>query len=148
MCAEHYFIPVVSQNIILNIELQVFSSMICITRRMAQDESGAMEQHVRLAMFPNQGFHRAVQEHPRRPRDARNQTVLESSVRCETELSMELRASQVKHESTMEMKEQEIIFRIGTEAQATRRHQRAQMLTEHNQHVLGGDPKIQGVSLE
>ena len=71
------------------------------TRRMAQDELAAMEQNPRLAMFhQNQGFLRTVQELERRGRDAENQAILESSARCETALSTELRAVQGNNEST------------------------------------------------
>ena len=53
------------------------------------------------------------------------------------------RAAQLNGESTMEMRERENLFRIGSEAQAALRQQRAHMLTEHHQLVLEGDAQEQ-----
>ena len=92
------FGPGVSVNIFLHCEVQELSGTSRITRRMAQDESAATKQPSRLAMFcQNQGLHQAVRERQRRARDAVTQAVPES-------LSVELRASQLNNESTMEMR--------------------------------------------
>ena len=80
---------------------------------------------------------RNIGEDPRR--SAVNQTVLDSSARCETALSMELRAAQLNNDSAMEMRDREIVFKIGNEAPAALRHDRAHMVTELNIFVLEGD---------
>ena len=95
------------------------------TRKMDQDELAAMEQNSRLMMFhpkKERGFHKAVQEYQRTARDAVNQDVLESSARCETALSLEYGAARHRIDHGDE-----------SETQAALRHQRAHMLTEHNQ---------------
>ena len=46
-----YLAPGGPEHIILNLEVQGGSSMNRVTRRMAQVELAAMEQHSRLAMF-------------------------------------------------------------------------------------------------
>ena len=53
--------------------------------------------------------------------------------------SMELRAAQRNNEPTLVMRERENLFKIGIEAQAAPRHQRAHVLTEQHQLVLVGD---------
>ena len=93
---------------------------------------------VSRCLIKNQGFYKAVQEHQRRARDSVNQTVLDATARCETAVMMEPRAAQLNNESTNKMRERAILFRIGREAQAALRYQRAHMLTEQNQFVLGG----------
>ena len=59
--------------------------------------------------------------------------------RSETALSMESRAAQLNNDLTMEMREREILFRIGNEAQVALRHQRAHLMTEHHQLVQEGE---------
>ena len=102
------FGPGGSQHIFLNVEVQELRSM---SRRLRMSQ---WEQDSRLMMFHhNPGLHQAVQEHQRRAQDAVNQAVLESTARCETALSIDLRVAQLNNEPIMEMREREIIFRIG-----------------------------------
>ena len=76
---------------------------------MAQEEMRAMEEHSRLAVLHQpHGSQRAVQEYERRTRDAVNQAVFDSPAR-DTALSMEARAGRLNNESTMEMREREIL---------------------------------------
>ena len=76
---------------------------------------------------------------PRTVRSSRrSQAVFDSSARCETALSLESRAAQLNHESTMERKGRTFPFRIGNEAQALW-HRRTHLLTEHHQLVQEGD---------
>ena len=120
-----FFWPGRSDNIMLNSEVPERSSRSRMTRRMAQD--GWLPWSNILVW----SSHCGVQEHQRRARDAVNHAVLDSSARCETAVSMESRAAQRNGETTTVTREREILFKIGSEAQAPLRHPRAHLLTEH-----------------
>ena len=121
------------------LKFRKFSSRNHITRGMVQDELPAMQQSSRPAMLHrNQGFHQVLQEHQRRPGDAANKAVLESSHRCETASIMILRAAQPNNEATMETRNREIMFPTRRATQAALRHQSARTLTGHSQRVLDG----------
>ena len=76
------------------------------TQRMRQQELSAMEQGTRCASFQqNQDLQIAVQENPRRAPDAENQAVAESSARCERTSTKEVRAAQLKKDSTVEQRD-------------------------------------------
>ena len=82
------------QRVLLNNELGRGNRK---TRTLAQNKLSAMELNARLASsHQNQQFQHAVREHQRRARDAVSQTVLESSVRLEVTLSLELRQGTYK----------------------------------------------------
>ena len=51
---------------------------------------------------------------------------------------MDVRAAHHNNESTMAIRDREIIFRFGSEAHAALRHARDNLLTEHNQLILEG----------
>ena len=86
---------------------------------MAPDESAAMDENSCLSMFHrSQGVHQAV-PNIRISRGAVGQAAFDLPVRCDTAVSMESRAAQLSNVSTMEMREREILFRIGNETQAS-----------------------------
>ena len=59
-------------------------------------------------------------------------------MRCENALSMELRATQLTTESTVELRERAVLLRLRNEVQAALKHQRAHKLTEHHQLAQEG----------
>ena len=81
---------------------------------MAQEEKFAMKRGARIAMFQqNRMFQQVVQEYQRRARLPESEAGLQPSARIETQLTMELRSSQLATEQHMKSRDRENIDRLG-----------------------------------
>ena len=111
--------------------------MIRITRRMAQDELDVVEQSSRLAMFHQiKDLIKLSKNISKKFEKQQIKPYLNHQPDAKQHWAWNCGHAQLHNESTMEMREREILFRTGSEAEAARRHQRDHMLTEHNQLVL------------